>query len=521
MRVFLFVIILAWATRPAAAQVSFDTSWTAEQLFAASRSAGMMLDGARVTLENHVLVEDDGPACGYSANPSAVEILKEGVVLRKTFILDRLPARRAWVTAMFYPENPPEPNNGRHVVFTVNGHDVSCEVRHFWTHAAIAPSFLKKGENEVLVRTMEPDTRFKTWVALEANYAVGSDTRQHHPNRSARSTDGGLTFDDRHLGIDRTVDGEYSIRLNLEAYQPEGWLESVVIDLAEDASLGVLQLPVEFRNVTLAIDSDLPDGTGLQVETRSGTSLSPDEAGWAPWEPYGGSLPANRLRGRYLQFRIRAASTKPDRTPAVTGVRIHADYRILTPDAVREYRSIRSERYPTITSSFTFEYEDPGLERLRDFRSRVRLDSVVRDARTEFEQVVKIKGWVARQWNWHLLRPEQDLMEWEADRIMTPGADGKIEGGFCLHYAIVLMQALQSFGFPARIVSVDYSVWGGHEVVEAWSNDFGKWVFLDADFDTYFIDRDTGIPLNALEMHRVLLKEYFPGEAIDRDSWSR
>jgi hypothetical protein len=87
--------------------------------------------------------------------------------------------------------------------------------------------------------------------------------------------------------------------------------------------------------------------------------------------------------------------------------------------------------------------------------------------------------------------------------------------------SIVLMQALQSFGIPARIVSVDYSLWGGHEVVEAWSTQFGKWIFLDANFDTYFTDRGSGLPLNVLDMHSMFVREYFPGETIDRDSWSR
>ena len=151
----------------------------------------------------------------------------------------------------------------------------------------------------------------------------------------------------------------------------------------------------------------------------------------------------------------------------------------------------------------------------------MKLDDVIADARTEFEKMLRIKGWVARQWNWHLLKPEQDIIEWDAAKIMTPGPDGSIEGGFCLHYAIVLMQALQSFGFPARIVSIDYSVWGGHEVVEAWSNQFGKWVFLDANFDTYFADQATGVPMNVLEMHDIFLKHYLAGKVIDRDEWSR
>lgn len=510
------MLTLVSAASTAAAQLVVEQSWTAEQLFAASRSSGLMVDGGKITLEDRVLVEDDGPACGYSSNPSAAEVLSEGIVLRKTLMVDRLPARSAWVTALLYPDHPPEPNNGRHVVFTVNGRDVQCEVRHFWTHAAVPPGVLKKGNNEVLVRVLEPDTRFKTWVALDENFAVGSETRLQHPNRSARSSDGGKTFDDRRLGVSGAVDGEYSIRLAQESYRAEGWMESLVVDLAQDTTMDALLLPVEVKSAAVALQKDTPLGTSLALEVRTGPSFSLTSASWSPWRPSNGMLTGGQIQGRFLQFRVKAASPAGDMTPALAGASIRSEYLKNGSPAPIECWSISSTRYPTIRSSFPFEYEDPTLPRLREFRQQMNLDSVVGDARTELEKMVRIKGWVARQWAWHLLRPEQDIVEWDAPQIMTPGTDGTVDGGFCLHYAVVLMQALQSFGITARVVSVDYSLWGGHEVVEAWSNQYGKWIFLDANFDTYFVDRATGVPLNVLDMHRLFVREYFPGEVLDR-----
>ena len=93
--------------------------------------------------------------------------------------------------------------------------------------------------------------------------------------------------------------------------------------------------------------------------------------------------------------------------------------------------------------------------------------------------------------------------------------------GYCLHFAIVFAQVCQSFGVPARVVNANYAVWGGHEMTEVWSNDYGKWVLMDANLDTCFFDRRTGIPLSALELHRVFEKVYYPGEMIDRDNWPR
>ena len=509
------------AASVSAAERTDTLRWTAEQFFAAGQSQAMILRDSGITLERNILIEDDAPACGYSSDPSSVEILSDGIVLKKTLILNELPAFGAWVMAMFYPDNPPLPNNGRHVLFTVNGTDIPCEVRHFWTHAPVPLGVLKRGENEILVRTMEPDARFKTWIALDKNFAIGSDTRLHHPNRSSRSSDGGKQWDDRHLGINGKADGEYSIRLNLEAYQPHGWIESPVIDLAERSNLDALQQPVTLLEAAVQVDASIPTGTSLLVQMRNGPGPSPEGRGWTGWKEVSGTIAGSDLKGRFFQFRLDVISDRPNLSPSIHGAQVRSTYRRLDPTLLTDYFSVASRRFPLIRSSFPFAYEDPSNVHLKRFRSTMHLDRIVGDARTEMEKMLRIKGWVARQLEWHLLRPDQDINAWDANKIMTPGPDGKVEGGPCLYYAIVLMQALQSFGFPARIVSADYSVWGGHEVVEVWSNDFGKWIFLDANFDTYFCDRSTGIPLNVLEMHNLLLREYFPGERLNRDFWSR
>jgi hypothetical protein len=59
-------------------------------------------------------------------------------------------------------------------------------------------------------------------------------------------------------------------------------------------------------------------------------------------------------------------------------------------------------------------------------------------------------------------------------------------------------------------------------MAEVWSNDYAKWVLMDAQFDTVFFDKNSGIPLSALELHRIFLDQYFPnGEVVDRDNWPR
>jgi len=196
-------------------------------------------------------------------------------------------------------------------------------------------------------------------------------------------------------------------------------------------------------------------------------------------------------------------------------------YRIKNRNISQGIHVVELVNKPKLLSSLDFEYENPQHPKLKEFRKKYKLDEVIKDCGSEFEKMLKLENWVSKQWNWHLLKPEDDMVEWDALKILRPDENGKVTGGYCLHYAIVCMQALQSFGFQARIVNANHSVWGGHELTEVWSNEFGKWILMDPNFDTYFADRETGIPLNMLELHHIFLDEYYPDEAIDRDNWSR
>jgi hypothetical protein len=73
----------------------------------------------------------------------------------------------------------------------------------------------------------------------------------------------------------------------------------------------------------------------------------------------------------------------------------------------------------------------------------------------------------------------------------------KRTGGFCAQYAFVLVQALQSFGMPARVVTID-----SHEVVETWLADQRRWTMLDPLFDLQVIDQG-GRSLSAIEIRNA------------------
>lgn len=168
-------------------------------------------------------------------------------------------------------------------------------------------------------------------------------------------------------------------------------------------------------------------------------------------------------------------------------------------------------------------YEDYLVPRLREFASREQLQQVVAGATSEFDGILRLKDWVGAQFVDGNPNP---YPPWDA-MIILDWIRGGITEGFCAQYAQVFLQALAAFGVPARYVEVGrennpYI----HFTTEVWSNDYGKWVMVDADFNVYFADR--GVPLSALEIHdayvsgrardlTVIAGEQGPGRASTRD----
>ncbi|MGC8487462.1 MAG: transglutaminase domain-containing protein [Clostridia bacterium] len=77
----------------------------------------------------------------------------------------------------------------------------------------------------------------------------------------------------------------------------------------------------------------------------------------------------------------------------------------------------------------------------------------------------------------------------------------------CVEYSLVLSQALNAVGIPARRVSLrqeDYHVGlgRGHVVSEAWIDDFGRWVLLDGQNGLYWMGKD-GRPLGTADLMRL------------------
>src|SRR5690606_31897371 len=90
------------------------------------------------------LIEDDGPAAGFSYKPNE-EIIKGDVQLRKTLVVPSTVARKAYLLV----------GRGGDINVTINGNPVELgaaeKVGNYWTAYSINPRLLRPGENEIVL----------------------------------------------------------------------------------------------------------------------------------------------------------------------------------------------------------------------------------------------------------------------------------------------------------------------------------------------------------------------------------
>jgi hypothetical protein len=145
-------------------------------------------------------------------------------------------------------------------------------------------------------------------------------------------------------------------------------------------------------------------------------------------------------------------------------------------------------------------YEEPKLWQLRE---QFRLDEVIAGTRSEFEQIVALGNWVADIIRSTAGRPpaphEPKPPPFDAFYCLSLAPHYRLH---CTHASIIFVQAATSLGFIARFTLT-------HHTAEFWSNEWGKWVFIDPKGSIakgagrgaiYFTHN--GVPLSALEVRR-------------------
>lgn len=483
-----------------------------------------------ITLDDAELIEDDAPATGVPEGMDYdgrewIENLRRGVVIKKILLLDN-PAAFAGrlVFKGIEVKGNTEPLqislNGTRFLrlptvqaapFARQYTDYSPNDRWFFVDLPVGA--LRQGENEILLWADSESVSWRVLIALEKEFARGSLTRLHHPNRSLKSSDGGKTWSDAKLGPLDSVDGEYSVRISLDRYVKNGRYISPVMDMVAGST--PLKRAVKLGRTKLAADIEEPEGTSARVFVRFGASPRADDPSWTEWAAAAGgdfAVPENR---RYVQWKAELSTANPLSSPKIRGFSLAAEWESLSPnrDAGVAAQAVRNGR--VIRSSYPFGYENflhPELDR---YRKNARLDAIVQGAGSEFEVMMRLLHWAyvipvtsnRYSWNWN------DVIKLETGEKGLPrlqsGYKGRRRDAMCLYSNQALIGALLAFGFPARHVNIHSEAMSGHEVTEVWSNEFNKWIYLDATRDYYYFDPDTGVPLNALEIHN-LLAAYVP-----------
>jgi hypothetical protein len=471
----------------------------APELFEQSVTQHLRLSetGSAVELDAGELYEDDGPASGHSYQPPKnQETITPQTWIRKDLLIPNPQAKAAYLVVL----------SAEPVEALINGTPQKLgknqSGRTLFKTYAFNPDILRTGRNEIVLRTSG-----KVWIARDDEFAWGSRTRIKHPNRSAKSTDAGQTWDYDHLGPEGKLDGEYGVRIFLDHYLPQGSLTMPVIDAGNLEGKPVGSPISQTGPIKVSAAGEAGLAGHILVRARSGDTYVPTENRWSDWQALGETGGAiTNPRGRFVQIAFDFSSPDPLQSPRLRSVRVEASPVALDDWAAR-LRVLEEHNDRIIRTSIPFEYEPLDHPRLQQLRKDYQLDKVIQGAQGELELMLRLAQWANNYWDWpdHIT---EYYPRWDALDILRPYSDGKPTGGFCQQFNLVFLQACESFGLNGRAVSISQGRWqekfpgGGHEIVELWSNEWKKWVYVDGALAWYIADPNTGVPLSIWELRQ-------------------
>ncbi|HZR18634.1 MAG TPA: transglutaminase domain-containing protein [Verrucomicrobiae bacterium] len=489
------VVLLSGQTLCRAAILHVD----ARKLFedSVTRSLALSENSAEIQLESGELFEDDGPASGHSyLQPDNREQLTRETWIKKELLIPNPAARAAYLVIL--SEEPVE------IVLNGKPLQLGPNLSGRKSHKAFAfpPELLRTDRNEVILRNSG-----KVWIARDDEFALGSRTRTKHPNRSAKSIDGGKTWDYEHLGPDGKLDGEYGVRIFLDHYRSGGSLTMPVLDVGNLEGKTIPELVAETGPIKVGLVGEPGPAGHISIRARTGTTYVPRQKSWSDWQILGETGGILRSpRGRYLQIAVDLGSDDPLRSPKVRGLTVEAAPHDSTAWTAR-VRVLDEHNEQIVRTAMPFEYEPLDHPSLKKLREQYKLDEVTRGATNELDLMLRLAQWVCNYWDWPNHITEQ-YPPWNALEILNSYRDGNPTGGFCLQFNLVFLQACESYGFNGRMTSIsqgrcqEQHPGGGHEIVELWSNEWKKWIYVDGALAWYILDEKTGTPLSIWELRQ-------------------
>ena len=478
------------------------------------------------------VVENDGAGAGRSDDEGRepFEEVSGGREIRKSLDLDRVPDQGVVLSFL----GKERKGHQACLRFLVNGREFlrrpspqeTPEARQYWEMASdegawnwsrwyymdIPASALNAGKNEITIRSADGQLGWSLMVADYRDFGKGAVEPGPLPESSScRSDPKGAWGPER---------GEYVIRLHEKGYRGTGCLTSDVVDIAGEGDRPVKSRR-EVEDLRLTWEADTPAETGVGLKVRTGSSPRPDTGTWTDWRDVVQGESAGSPGGRYLQFEVTLSSRSPAVSPVFKGVRTEAQVQP-TVSKMAGLRVVSADNARILRPSRPYLHEDYRCEILQELRDRFELDAVVAGAQTEFEVIERLMRWayfVPLGECWHF---PWDILDWLVYERDAQGAirmnqyEDRRRDKMCLYPNVVLVAACLSMGIPARHLNFHSEGMTGHEIAEAWSNDYGKWVHLDATRDYYWYDPATRVPLDTLEIHEALADRLEQVERWDR-----
>lgn len=296
----------------------------------------------------------------------------------------------------------------------------------------------------------------------------------------------------------------------------KGVITTDPLDLGPSA--GLLGLPAKVKKVELAAEADLPDGAAVAIEARTGDTYF-DQTSWSPWQTLTGLKGSiDKPAGRFVQVRLTLTGKSDATLPAVKSLTLKADSEAMA--ASTDLRVVDPKIQKIVRSPIDFKYERPDQPKIAKFRKDAELDKVVADAKDDFEKLVKLMDWAGSCYNDRTIHKESDkgVYAWDIDKIfdiVEVEKDGKkvkrpTVYGHCMSYSELLVTAATALGYKARHMNMEGFREATHEVCDIWVPSLGKWAYFDPSLSNYYFDKDNKVPLNLIEMHKIVVDNFIP-----------
>lgn len=165
--------------------------------------------------------------------------------------------------------------------------------------------------------------------------------------------------------------------------------------------------------------------------------------------------------------------------------------------------------YETKGTVIPFVYQESDADSLRVLRKRYNLDEIAGEG-SELKRILRLRQWVYNQ-----LRNDSQCffeiervskMKWNTITVLNELREKPFLVD-CGTYAVVMTEVMLAMGWKAKWVQclpVDLRYNESHCVTHVWSNEFNKWIIVDAAQDIFYFN-SKGIPFGLPDLRRAII----------------